>query len=159
MQAVKSAKHELFCARLRSAVGSSGITQARLARDIGAHPVSMNRWLKDRVPDYQTTMKLAARLGVRLKWLLTGEEPKEPSEEEKALATSRLSGGTLIGECVLSEEPADYGAQSEAIRLQREIMQRLEDASLSQDELAKETLHRRVDEYFKVVEKRNPKAL
>lgn len=49
--------------------------KAAVASLAGAHPVSLSRWLKNRVPETAQLMKLADVLRVRYQWLLTGEEP------------------------------------------------------------------------------------
>lgn len=74
----------------------------------------------------------------------------ELNEEEAALLPSRRAGGNSI-----QEEAALYGAGAgstdESQRLFREIMQRLESATTSSDDVAREKLHQRVDEYFDAV--------
>lgn len=82
-----------------------GVGKARLAKAVGAHPVSMSRWLSGRTPDVPTVMRLAAELGVRFQWLLTGEEPMLAADLPEHAASpldtmraARLKAGLTFGQ-------------------------------------------------------------
>lgn len=61
--------------------------KAKLARLAGCTPPVVNHWLgrKQQDMDFKHAQSLAAALGYRVEWLLTGKGPKRPGEGEDLL--------------------------------------------------------------------------
>jgi transcriptional regulator with XRE-family HTH domain len=61
--------------------------KAKLSRLAGCTPPVVNHWLggKQLDMDFKHAQKLAAALGYRIEWLLTGKGPKRPGEGEDLL--------------------------------------------------------------------------
>jgi transcriptional regulator with XRE-family HTH domain len=61
--------------------------KAKLSRLAGCTPPVVNHWLggKQQDMDFKHAQKLAAALGYRIEWLLTGKGPKRPGEGEELL--------------------------------------------------------------------------
>jgi transcriptional regulator with XRE-family HTH domain len=139
-----------FIERLDATLDEKGWKMGELHRLLGIAYSTMSRWRAGSEPHFATLNEVADVLGVSRQWLRDGVGPKELTEEQRALLPSRRSGGHSI-----QEEAALYGAgegaTDEAGRLYREILQRLEAAKVSADDVAREKLHRRVDEYFDAI--------
>lgn len=102
-----------FSDRLRSAIAQKGDGKGEIAQDVGIHAVSLSRYLKGRVPDYPTAVKLAARLNISVKWLLDGEGPMHLDERQAALAKARQEGGVKLEENAASWKPSENPLQAE----------------------------------------------
>lgn len=77
--------------RLRIAIAVANIPKTHLAEKLGVHPVTMSRWLKNRMPDASAISQLAAVLKVNQEWLLTGQGPMDlPGESTTANASAVL---------------------------------------------------------------------
>lgn len=145
---------ESFCDRLKRAIAARAVKQVEVARLGGIDPAYLSMLVngKRNNPSPDVLAKLASVLRVRKAWLMTGQGKMDASEEEMALNAGSSSS--------VQDQVAEYfsgGAPSEDQRLRREIMQRLDDASLNADELSREVLKRRVDEFFDAVN-RKPKS-
>jgi transcriptional regulator with XRE-family HTH domain len=143
-------KPKNFIERLDAALNEKGWRMAELHRLLGIAHSTMSRWRAGSEPHFATLNEIADVLGVSRKWLREGiGNPHDLTEEERALLPSRRVGGKKIQQEALYG-PGE-GGTDESRRLFREIMQRLEAATTSADDVAREKLHRRVDEYFEAV--------
>ena len=64
----------LFADRLRSLIKKHGLTQVRLAEELGISKFSLNNYVKgDRLPETSILYSLAKYFNTTMEWLLTGE--------------------------------------------------------------------------------------
>lgn len=85
---------------------------------------------------------------------MEGIGPMAMSAQERALTKIKLDGG---GHSVPDTAENYHKGGGEDERLRREIMERLDAASLSPEDLLKKALHQRIDEYFEALQKKNPR--
>lgn len=82
--------------RLELARQEAGVSPAQLARDVGTTDATVSNWIGDKVnPDNVKAVfacRLAARLNIRVEWLLLGQEPMRPGASAAAGAASGVSG-------------------------------------------------------------------
>lgn len=65
----------LFADRLRSLIKEHGLTQVRLAEELGISKFSLNNYVKgDRLPETTILYALAKYFDTTMEWLLTGED-------------------------------------------------------------------------------------
>lgn len=74
--------------------------KAKLARLAGVTPPVVNHWLGgDQLDmDFKHAQKLAATLGYRIEWLLTGKGPKRPGEGEELLRDGMQADAPAVAE-------------------------------------------------------------
>ena len=82
-----------FSARLERLLEGKG--KAEFARSIGILPQQLSRYLKGRVPDLKTLLKIAAATEKSVEWLVTGEE----------------TGQTPSGAMMVAEQPLRYNTR------------------------------------------------
>lgn len=162
-QAKKITEPKNFADRLRSAIFYSTSNKSDVARDVGVHPVTMSRWLKDRVPDAVTAMRLATRLGVRLNWLLTGDGPMTDNGHPIVRDATKAQGqeDEEEVETLPSFEgltPHEATQCHELLKLRDEIEWRLDALVTNSGEQSRDRLHRRLDEYSETCSSLSPKT-
>lgn len=83
-----------------------GRGKADFARSLGILPQQLSRYLKGRVPDLKTLLKIAKATGKSVEWLVAGEE-----------AGQKPSGAVAV-----SEPQAPYGAGLGLTREEKELV-------------------------------------
>jgi transcriptional regulator with XRE-family HTH domain len=174
----KDQDRQNFASRLSDAIQLRGVRKSALAEAANVDPGYVSKLLSGERenPSVLILRAIADTLAVHTRWLLSGEGPRDLTESEKAIAQVRLQSpeGVPIAMSMpmplasarrrlprasptpspLQEDPERYGESAEASRLHREILERLNDASLPHDEVVQQALKRRVEEY---IEARKPK--
>jgi transcriptional regulator with XRE-family HTH domain len=77
-----------FSERLRALMEKEGLSQYRLAEEVGAKQSAVAMWLsKGSVPFRPTMVRLCARFGVNKEWLVDGIGPKDAPKSKTSLDT------------------------------------------------------------------------
>lgn len=72
-----------FAQRVRTAIEEAGLwaSQRKMATKLKVSPSTINNWLTgEKLPAHDTAIRLAARLGVSVEWLMTGSGPMRHTE-------------------------------------------------------------------------------
>jgi transcriptional regulator with XRE-family HTH domain len=96
-----------------------GLTQARLAQELGAVAGTVGGWESGKVPELDMLVRLADYYGVELRWLVTGEGPREKVTPEDAVL--RLQAV----ERVLQSDPIQLRIEAELRRTIPEFERRI----------------------------------
>lgn len=99
-------KGKKFSKRLSLLILEDGNSKKSIAEDAEITAVTLSRYLKGRIPDTESLMRLSSRLRVNASWLLTGEGEKEPGnlaaieakERQEALLNKVESNATILSE-------------------------------------------------------------